>query len=223
MVSEPALPRSSEPVVIGLEPKWVGSQSAHGPDPDEITTLLVMTHDAKDLDVMIRSADGFVARGVTGVYYEYSWVPTFAFRDIPGGDYEVWIDGQPSQVVKAQLFPGHRALVEFKWKIVSGALIVSPGGWVGEVVENTSGNKPLGVASILAVRTGAIGNKIRITAPGGYEGICITGTKLELGRGACEIGGLNAGTYRVILDGADIAVEIYLDGRGHATVEFRPA
>ena len=221
-VTEPALPRSTEPVVIHAAPQWVGSETAHGPDPDGITTLLVMTHEAKDLDVMIRSADGFVARGVTGVYYEYSWVPTFAFRDIPGGDYEVWIDGKPSRVVKAQLFPGHRALVEFKWKIVSTDLMISPAGWVGEVVENTSGIKPIGVASILAVRTGNIGNKIRVTAPGGYEGICITGTKLELGRGACEIGGLNAGTYRVILDGADIAVEVYLDGVGHATVEFRP-
>jgi hypothetical protein len=36
------------------------------------------------------------------------------------------------------------------------------------------------------------------------------------------VGGLNAGTYQVILDGADIAVELYLDGVGTAAVEFRP-
>ncbi len=219
---ESGLPRSSEPVVIRSEPQWVGSQTAHNPDPDEITTLLVMTHGAENLDVMIRSADGFVARGVTGVYYEYSWIPTFAFRDIPGGDYEVWVDGQPSRVVKARVDPGWRALVELKNQPVSTDLVVSPAGWVGEVVENTSGTEPIGAFSILVVRTGAIGNKIRVTAPGGYEGICITGTKLEHGRGACDIGGLNAGTYQVILDGADIAVEVYLDGVGTATVEFRP-
>ncbi len=220
---EPGLPTSGEPVVIRSAPQWVGSQSAHGPDPDEITTLLVMTHDKEGLDVMIRSADGFVAQGYTGVYYEYSWVPTFAFRDIPGGDYEVWIKGEPSRVVKANLKPGHRALVEFKWKSVSTDLRVSPAGWVGEVVENTSGTEPVGAFSILVVRTGAIGNKIRVTAPGGYEAICVTGTKLEHGKGACDVGGLNAGTYRVILDGAGVEVEVYLDGIGTATVEFRPA
>jgi LysM repeat protein len=217
------IPRSSEPVVIRSEPQWVGSQSAHGPDPDEITTLLVMAHEGEGLDVMIRSRDGFVARGYTGVYYEYSWVPTFAFRNIPGGEYEVWIEGQPSRVVEAKVDPGHRALVEFKWKPVSTDLIASPAGWVGEVVENTSGTEPIGAFSILVVRTGAIGNKVRVTAPGGYEAICITGTKLEHGAGACDVGGLNAGTYQVILDGADVTVEVYLDGIGTATVEFRPA
>jgi LysM repeat protein len=217
------LPRSNEPVVIHAEPMWTGSQTAISVDPDEITTLLVMTHDAENLDLMIRSTDGFVARGVTGVYYEYSWIPTFAFRGIPGGEYEVWIEGQPSRTIKAKVEPGQRTLVEFKWKVVSTDLIVSPAGWTGEVVENTSGTEPIGAASILVVRTGAIGNKIRVTAPGGYEGICITGTKLEHGPGACDVGGLNAGTYQVILDGADIAVEVYLDGVGNATVEFWPA
>jgi LysM repeat protein len=57
------LPRSHEPVVIRAEPMWTGSQTAISVDPDEITTLLVMTHNGEKLDVMIRSADGFVARG----------------------------------------------------------------------------------------------------------------------------------------------------------------
>jgi len=221
--TESALPRSSEPVVIHLEPQWVGSQTAHNPDPDGITTLVVMTHEAENLDVAIRSSDGFVAHGVTGVYYEYSWIPTFAFRDIPGGEYEVWVEGQPSRVVKAQVDPGWRGLVELKKQLLSTDLVVSPTGWVGEVVENTSGTEPIGAFSILVVRTGVIGQKIRVTAPGGFEAICITGTKPEHGPGACDIGGLNAGTYQVILDGADIAVEVYLDGVGTATVEFRPA
>ncbi len=220
---EEALRRSREPVIIRAEPMWTGSQTAISVDPDEITTLLVMTHNGEKLDVMIRSKDGFVARGVTGVYYEYSWIPTFAFRGIPCGEYEVWIEGQPSKTIKAKVEPGQRTLVEFKWEVVSTKLIVSPAGWTGQVVENTSGTEPIGVASILVVRTGAIGNKIRVTAPGGYEGICITGTKLEYGTGACDVGGLNAGTYQVILDGADIAVEVYLDGVGNATVEFWPA
>ena len=96
-------------------------------------------------------------------------------------------------------------------------------GWVAEMVENTNGTEPIGVSSILVIRTGANGQKIRVTAPGGYEATCTTGTKVEYGKGACNIGGLSGGTYQVILDGAGIAVEIYLDGVGTATIEFRPA
>jgi len=81
----------------------------------------------------------------------------------------------------------------------------------------------IGVSSILVIRTGANGQKIRVTAPGGFEATCTTGTKVEYGKGACNIGGLSGGTYQVILDGAGIAVEIYLDGVGTATIEFRPA
>jgi hypothetical protein len=207
--------------VVRSELRWTGSQTAHNADPDEITTLLILTHGEEDLDVMIESSEGFVARGVTGVYYEYTWVPSFAFRGIPGGDYEVWVEGEPSRKVEAHVDPGWRAMVELKNQPVSADPVVSPSGWVGEVVQNTSGTKPIGGASILVVRTGAIGNKIRVTAPGGYEAICVTGTKMEHGMGACDVGGLSPGTYRVILDGADIAVEVYLDGQGTATIDFR--
>lgn len=214
---------SKGPVVVPYEPQWTGSQTANNPDPDEITTLIVMTHEKEGVDVMIREKSGFVARATTGVYYEFSWIPTFAFRYIPGGEYEVWVEGEPSKVIKAKVDPGHRALVELKFRPVSKGHVVSPAGWTGEVVDNTSGTEPIGAFSILVVRTGAIGNKIRVTAPGGYEAICVTGTKPEHGPGACDVGGLNAGTYQVILDGADIAVELYLDGIGTAVVEFRPA
>jgi LysM repeat protein len=215
--------KEQEPIVIPYEAQWVGSQTANNPDPDGITTLIVMTHDKEGLKVVIRSKDGFVARGVTGVYYEYSWIPTFAFRSIPGGLYEVWVEGEPSQVVTARVDPGNRALVEFKSELVSTHIRPSPAGWIGEVVENTSGSKPIGAFSILVVKTGAIGNIVRVTAPGGFDAPCVTGTKPEYGPGACDMGGLNAGTYKVILDGADIAVEVYLDGIGTAVIEFRPA
>jgi LysM repeat protein len=221
---EYAPPEGAEAGVARPVPMWTGSRIAHTADPDEITTLLVLVEEGnEDLDVMIRSADGFVARGVTGVYYEYSWLPSFAFRGIPGGDYEVWIDGQASQVVKARVDPGWRATVDMHWKIVSPEPVVSPDGWIAEVVDNTSGIEPVGAFSILIVRTGAIGNKIRISAPGEFEAVCVTGTKPEHGVGACDFGGLNAGTYTVNLDGTQATAEIYLDGIGSAVVEFRPA
>jgi LysM repeat protein len=217
----PATAAAPAVVVVPAIPQWVGSQTASNADPDGITTLLVMTHDAQDLNIVIQSADGkFTARGVSGVYFEFSWIPTFAFRFIPGGDYLVWIENKPSQIAKVHVDPGFRTLVEFKYEIVSVPIPPTPGGWIGDVVQNTSGTKPIGVASILQVRTGAIGNIIRVTA-GTFEGKCVTGTKVELGPGACEMGGLSAGTYRVFLDGTDIAVDIYLDGVGTAQIDFR--
>jgi len=185
--------------------------------------LVLVEEGNEDLDVMIRSADGFVARGVTGVYYEYSWLPSFAFRHIPGGDYKVWIEGETSKVIDARVDPGWRATVDMKWKMVSPDPVVSSDGWIAEVVDNTGGDEPVGAFSVLIVRTGATGNKIRLTAPGGFEAVCVTGTKPEHGPGACDFGGLNAGTYLVNLDGTHAAVEIFLDGIGTATVEFRPA
>jgi LysM repeat protein len=215
--------QEQEPILIPYEAQWVGSQTANNPDPDGITTLIVMTHEKEGVQVEIRSKQGFVAQGITGVYYEYSWIPTFAFRNIPGGLYEVRVEGEPSQVVNAKVDGGYRALVEFKSELVSTHVRPSPAGWIGEVVENTSGSEPIGAFSILVVKTGAIGNIVRVTAPGGFNAPCITGTKPEYGPGACDMGGLNAGTYKVILDGADIAVEVYLDGVGTAVIEFRPA
>jgi LysM repeat protein len=215
---------STEQGVARAEPMWTGSQIAHNADPDGITTLLVLVEEGHEgLDVMLRSADGWVARGVTGVYFEYSWLPNFAFRDIPGGDYELWVEGEASKVIKVSVDPGWRATVDLKWKIVSPDPAVSPDGWIAEVVDNTSGSEPIGAFSILVVRTGAIGNKIRLTAPGTFEAVCVTGTKPEHGTGACDFGGLNAGTYTVNLDGTQAAVELYLDGVGTAFVEFRPA
>ena len=219
-----APPDGTEVGVSRAEPMWTGSQIAHSADPDEITTLLVLVEEGnKDLNVMIRSSDGFVARGVTGVYYEFSWLPSFAFRGIPGGDYEVWIEGEASKVIEARVDPGWRATVDMKWKIVSPDPVVSSDGWIAEVVDNSSGSEPIAAFSVLIVRTGAIGNIIRVSAPGEFEATCVTGTKPEHGVGACDMGGLNAGTYTVALDGTHAAVEVYLDGAGTATVEFRPA
>jgi hypothetical protein len=210
--------------VVRAEPMWTGSQIAHSADPDEITTLLVLVEEGNEgLDVMIRSKDGFAARGVTAVFYEYSWLPNFAFRFIPGGEYEVWIEGEKSQVIKAEVDPGWRATVDLKNKIVTPGAVVSPDGWVAEVVDNSSGSDPIGAASILVVKTGGIGNKIRLTAPGQFEAVCVTGTKPEHGPGACDFGGLSPGTYWVTLDGTYATVEIYVDGVGTAEVHFRRA
>jgi hypothetical protein len=210
--------------VAGPTQMWTGSRIAHNGDPDGITTLLVLVEEGyEDLDVVARSADGVEVRGVTGVYYEYSWLPSFAFRNIPAGDYKVWIEGEMSKPVEARVDPGWRATVDMKWETVTPDPVVSSDGWIAEVVENSNGSEVIGAFSILIVRTGATGNKIRLTAPGEFEAVCVTGTKPEHGTGACDFGGLSAGTYQVNLDGTHATTEIYLDGIGTAVVEFRPA
>jgi LysM repeat protein len=218
------MPAGNEPSVIHAEMMWVGSQTNDSADPNGITSLIALTDDQKDLNVVIRSSSGLVSSGTTGQYYEFSWVPNFAFRYIPAGTYQVWIQGQPSKVTTAQVFPGRRTWVEFKWRQTTpDVLQASSTGFTAEILDNTSGDKPLGVASILVIKAGAPGQQIRVTAPGGFEAHCTTGSKPEYGPGACDIGGLNAGTYQVTMDGAGVSLEIYLDGRGTATVAFHPA
>ncbi|MBC8254165.1 MAG: LysM peptidoglycan-binding domain-containing protein [Ardenticatenia bacterium] len=232
--TEPPVSWQPEEVIYVVRPEmwWVGSQTADPDDPDGATILMVMvpSDEQEEFDVAVRFPDGSVRRGVTSISFEYSWLPTYILRDVPPGSYQVWMEmeGQPSKIAQAQVHGGHRSLVEFYWKPVSPkidpiAAAASGIGWVAEIVENTNGTELTGVYSILVIRTGADGQKIRVTTSAGFETYCITGTKPEHGIGACDIGGLSTGTYQVILDGAGIAMEIYLDGVGTATIEFRPA
>jgi len=221
--------QSSEPgvTIVRAEEVWVGNQTADPEDPQQRTTLMVMVWDGKGVPVIMRDASGAVKRRVASVNFEFSWVPTAVFRDIAPGFYDVFIEGEPTRIVRAQVHPGHRPLVEFRKRAMTpemGVAVATASGtrWVANVVENTSGNKPLGPASILVVRTGMNDQTIRIKAPPGFETTCITGTKPEHGPGACDVGGLNAGTYQVILEGAGVGIELFLDGVGTATVEFHP-
>lgn len=229
IVQSASYAQSSEPgvTVVRAEEVWVGNQTADPEDPQQRTTLMVMVWDGKGVPVIVRDPSGAVKRRVATVNFEFSWVPTAVFRDIAPGFYEVFIEGEPTRIVRAEVHPGHRPLVEFRKRAMTpegGVAIAAAGGtrWVANVVENTSGSKPLGPASILVVRTGMNDQTIRIKAPPGFETTCITGTKPEHGPGACDVGGLNAGTYQVILEGAGVGVELFLDGVGTATVEFHP-
>ena len=184
---------------------------------------MVLTNNKKGLNVTIRSASGFMGSGTTGEYYEFSWVPNFAFRYIPAGSYQVWIEGEPSKVVTAEVFPGRRTWVEFKWtETTPDVVMASASGWTVEILENTSTSEARGVSSILVVKTGAPGQQVRVTAPGGFEGTCTTGSKPEHGPGACDIGGLSAGTYTVTVSGVGVSLELYLDGQGYAVIAFHP-
>ena len=94
--------------------------------------------------------------------------------------------------------------------------------WKGAVVSNTSGEQEgAGVSSVIVVRVlNWPGVPVTITGGGGWRAICVTGTKPEYGPDACEFGGLWPSVYTLRPEGADVAVDVEMDGRGVAFVEF---
>lgn len=94
--------------------------------------------------------------------------------------------------------------------------------WKGWVVSNTSGEREgTGVWSVVIARVINLnGVTVAITGGGGWHATCVTGTKPEYGSGACEFGGLWPGTYIVQPEGADVQLEVVMDGLGTAIVEF---
>jgi len=94
--------------------------------------------------------------------------------------------------------------------------------WQGWSVSNTSGQqKGTGISSAIVVRViNRAGVSVNITGGGGWGASCISGTKPEYGPDACEFGGLWPGTYYLQPEGADIQVEVAMDGLGIARVDF---
>jgi hypothetical protein len=95
-------------------------------------------------------------------------------------------------------------------------------GWQGWVLSNTSGQQEgTGIWSVIVVRVvNRPGVQVNITGGGGWSATCLTGTKPEYGPDACEFGGLWPGIYRLQPQGADIQLEVEMDGLGAAFVEF---
>lgn len=94
--------------------------------------------------------------------------------------------------------------------------------WKGWVVSNSSGQQEgTGVWSVIVVRVlNWPGVPVTLSGGGGWSASCTTGTKPEYGPDACEFGGLWPGTYVVQPEGADVQVEVEMDGLGAAFVEF---
>ena len=94
--------------------------------------------------------------------------------------------------------------------------------WNAWIVSNTSGQQVgTGVSSVIVVRVINYGGvQVHITGGGGWSATCVTGTKPEYGPDACEFGGLWPGTYLMWPEGADIDLEVEMDGLGIAHVEF---
>ena len=94
--------------------------------------------------------------------------------------------------------------------------------WQGWVISNTSSQEVEGgVWSVIVVRVINYGGwPVNISTGGGWNSTCITGSKPEYGPDACEFGGLWASTYTLQPVGADIQLEVTMDGRGIAHVDF---
>jgi LysM repeat protein len=200
---------------------WRGSQTADGWDPRGLTTLIVITGDQPGTRVRL-SSDSLQTAIDSGHFPEFG-DPVAVFQGIPGGIYQVTLEGENAEPARAKVDPGARVYVEFKKVIGSPEPTTrAPTGWTGRIASNTSGYAPAnGVWSILTVRGPAAGLPIILTSEGGgFQATCLLGTKPEFGPAACQFGGLWPGHYIAQVDGAGIGVEIYLDGVGNAEIEF---
>ncbi|MFQ5613374.1 MAG: hypothetical protein ACE5H9_14705 [Anaerolineae bacterium] len=195
---------------------WVGrvveeSQNAPG-------TLAVLALGLKDHPVVVRSG-AWQTRGLTGTKPEHG---DFAveFGGLPPGEYVVELAGLAEMTVDMK--PGQFVLVEFRYDLApTPTPAAEKGGWVGTITHNTNSDSPAGgVWSILLVKVhGSQGLPVTI-GNDGFSTQCLTGTKPEFGPGACQVGGLWPGLYRVQPEGIPASVEVFLDGQGAATVEF---
>jgi hypothetical protein len=120
------------------------------------------------------------------------------------------------------LRPGGFLLVEFRYDLLPTPTPTPRSGvWVGAVTRNTSGDAPSGAWSTIIVKIPGVSSlSVTLDSGGNFTTTCVTGTKPEYGPGACEVGGLWPGTYRVTPQGLGPSVDVWLDGQGSATVEF---
>lgn len=222
----PLLPVADHPieVVVNGGQSWVGKLfNEPYDDPDGVTTLIVNTGE-KDQNRVVRMRSGdYEVKGELGLVPEFGIDRfRFAFKYIPPGDYDVWIDDPEiqSEKVQVRVDPGKRVEVGFRKGVAfSGPTFASPDGWVLASWDNPSEpGKNLGAWSNILIQTPASGLWVKIESEGGgYKASCFTGTK---GPGACDFAGLSAGLYWIWIDGTDLTLKTYMDGNAYATFAF---
>ena len=182
------------------------------------SVIAVQVIGLKSLPVELRSGP-FSVTAFTGSKPEYG---EFAceFGGLSAGTYEVIPLGLGiSQIITVD--GGGFALVEFAYRLPPTPTPIPPKViWEGKVVSNSSGQGANGISSVVVVRVlGAKGLPVEISS-GGWNAVALTGTKPEYGPFACEFGGIWPGTYTVRPQGLGASVELTMDGRGLAIVEF---
>jgi LysM repeat protein len=220
--AKPLLPTAEHPVevVINGGETWA-DEVFSAPDLNGITTVVVQTDTEFGKFIRLRSGD-VEMKGETQYLSGEFGPSSVAFRYIPPGDYDVWVEDAdtPSEKVPISLDAGQRVNVAFSKQVrFQGQTYASPDGWVLSGWENPSKPKQnIGGWSNILVKTPASGLLVLAESEGGgYKANCLTGSK---GPGACDFAGLNAGFYFIKIDGTQLTVKIYMDGNAYATIEF---
>ncbi len=183
-----------------------------------VGTIVVRTLGLKDQPVILRSGP-WSTRGLTGSKPEYG-EDAVEFGGLNRGDFTVELEGLGA-ALPVHLQPGGFLLVEFRYGLLPTPTPTPQHGvWVGAVTRNTSGDAPSGAWSTIIVKIPGADNLTVTFDSGGFVTTCVTGTKPEHGPGACEVGGLWPGTYRVTPQGLGPSADVWVDGQGSATVEF---
>jgi len=182
------------------------------------SVIAVQVIGLKNLPVELRSGP-FGATAFTGSKPEYG---EFAceFGGLSAGTYEVIPQGLGVRQTLT-VDGGGFALIEFAYRLPPTPTPIPPKvTWLSKVVSNSSGQGANGISSVVVVRVlGAKRLPVEISS-GGWNAVALTGTKPEYGPFACEFGGLWPGTYTVRPQGLGASVELTMDGRGLAIVEF---
>jgi hypothetical protein len=184
-----------------------------------VGTIAVRVLGLKDHPVVLKSG-AWSTRALTGSKPEYGQYAA-EFGSLGAGDYTVELEGL-STPLPVRLQPGGFLLVEFRHDVLPTATPTPQRGiWVGAVTRNTSSDQARsGAWSTLIVKVPGTDGLIVHLDTDAFQTTCITGTKPEYGSGACEVGGLWPGLYRVTPQGLGPYVDVWLDGLGSATVEF---
>lgn len=220
--AKPLLPLAEHPleVVVNGGETWA-DEVFTAPDPNNITTVVVQTGSEFGKLIRMRSGD-YEVKGETQYLSGEFGPSSLAFRYLPPGDYDVWVDdaNTPSEKVEISLDAGQRVNVAFSKQVrFQGQTYASPDGWILSSWKNPS--KPhqrIGGWSNILVKTPASGlTVIAESEGGGYKASCLTGSK---GPGACDFAGLNAGLYFIHIDGTQLTLKTYMDGNAYAEFEF---
>lgn len=222
----PLLPQADQPVVVKVNAgeTWVGEGVEFDAKNDDRTILIVKNAEGNFKPIIHMQSGDYEVKGEFGHDPEFGFgSPTFAFRYIPDGDYDVWLEDPqtPSQRVQVQMNSGKRVEINFKLgHSFVGPTYASPDGWVLADWNNPSRppRENIGGWSNILVKTPASGLRVMIESEGGgYKATCFTGSK---GPGACDLAGLNAGMYNIWIDGTQLTLQTWMDGAAYAEFTF---
>jgi hypothetical protein len=170
---------------------------------------------------IILRTGGWSSRAITGSKPEYGQ-DAVEFGALSAGDYTVELEGLGA-ILPVHLPEKGRLEVEFSFGPIPTPMPTpapKPGTWTGAITSNSSGSFPRGVWSTIIIKIPGTDKMPVQFDSGGFTTSCLTGSKPEFGPGACQIGGLWPGTYKVTPQGLGPSLDVWVDGAGSAVVEF---